>query len=215
MKSKIENINNKKHKYYEIKVSVRDTHPPVWRRLQIPEGITFHELNAIIQLAFNWCGYHAYNFEVGTISNQPEILIELPDLDDGWGDYETRYSNKEKIDEYFKEYKRIKYIYDFGDYWIHDIVVEKIAEIDIKLVNPICIKAKMADLPEDCGGAYEYEELLEILSDPKNKRYKEMKEWVDGGFTNWNDDREYVDIEEINMRLKDYKEHAKFLLEEI
>ena len=22
----------KKHKYYEIKVSIRDTHPPVWRR---------------------------------------------------------------------------------------------------------------------------------------------------------------------------------------
>lgn len=34
--------NNKKYKYYEIKVSIRDTHPPVWRRLQIPEGITFH-----------------------------------------------------------------------------------------------------------------------------------------------------------------------------
>ena len=26
--------NNKKYKYYEIKVSIRDTHPPVWRRLQ-------------------------------------------------------------------------------------------------------------------------------------------------------------------------------------
>lgn len=38
---------NKKYKYYEIKVSIIDTHPPVWRRLQIPEGITFHELNVI------------------------------------------------------------------------------------------------------------------------------------------------------------------------
>lgn len=204
--------NNRKYKYYEIKVSIRDTHPPVWRRLQIPESITFHELNAIIQLAFDWCGYHAYSFEVGATLHEEGMFIELPELEDGLWYRETRNSKNEKIDKYFKEYKRMKYTYDFGDDWIHDITIEKIIETDIKLVNPICIKAKMADLPEDCGGPWGYEELLDILADEKHERYKEMKEWGDGGFTNWYDDREYVDIEEINMRLKDYKEHAKFLL---
>lgn len=204
--------NNKKYKYYEIKVSIRDTHPPVWRRLQIPEGITFHELNAIIQLAFDWCGYHAYNFEVGATLHEEGVFIELPELDDGWEYYETKNSKKEKIDKYFKEYKRMKYTYDFGDDWIHDIIIEKTVETDIKLVNPICIKAKMADLPEDCGGPWGYEELLDILADEKHERYKEMKEWVESGFSTWYDDREYVDIEEINMRLEGYKEHAKFLL---
>ncbi|MCQ2748618.1 MAG: plasmid pRiA4b ORF-3 family protein [Clostridia bacterium] len=43
---------NKKYKYYQIKVSIKGTQPLVWRRLLIPEGITFHELNAIIQIAF-------------------------------------------------------------------------------------------------------------------------------------------------------------------
>ena len=100
--------NNKKYKYYEIKVSIRDTHPPVWRRLQIPEGITFHELNAIIQLAFDWCGYHAYDFEVGATLHDMGVFIELPELDDGWGDYETKNSNKEK-DNYI-------HYYDIGDY---------------------------------------------------------------------------------------------------
>ena len=71
----------------------------------------------------------------------------------------------------------------------------------------------MADLPEDCGGPWGYEELLDILADKKDERYTEMREWVDGGFTNWSDDREHVDIEEINSRLEGYKEHAKFLLE--
>lgn len=204
--------NNKKYRYYEMKVTIRDTHPPVWRKLQIPEGITFHELNAIIQLAFDWCGYHAYNFEVGSTPHERGMFIELSEFDDGWRGYETKNSKKEKIDKYFKEYKRLKYTYDFGDDWIHDIIIEKIVETDIKLTRPICIKAKMADLPEDCGGPYGYEELLDILSDKNNKRYKEMREWVDGGFTNWYDDRENVDREEINMRLEDYKEHAKFLL---
>ena len=39
-----------------------------------------------------------------------------------------------------------------------------------------------------------------------------MKEWVENCYSTWRDDREFVDIEEINERLKDYKEHAKFLL---
>lgn len=207
-----EKLKNKKYKYYEIKVSVRDTHPPVWRRLQIPEGITFHELSAIIQLAFNWCGYHAYDFEVGATLQEHGIFIELPELDDGWGDYEIRNSKKEKIDKYFKEYKKMKYTYDFGDDWIHDITIEKTIETDIKLANPVCVKAKMADLPEDCGGSYGYKELLDILADKKHKRYKEMREWVENGFFTWHDDREYIDIEEINGRLEDYKEHAEFLL---
>lgn len=205
-------IKNKKYKYYEIKVTIKDTHPPVWRRLQVPEGITFHELNAIIQLAFDWCGYHAYNFEVGATLHQGGIFIELPDLDDGWGYYEVRNSKREKIDTYFKEYKRMKYTYDFGDNWIHNILIEKIVETDIKLRKPICVKAKMADLPEDCGGPYGYDELLDILADKSNKRHNAMKEWVENSYSTWRDDREFVDIEEINERLEDYKDHAKFLL---
>lgn len=108
----------------------------------------------------------------------------------------------------------MKYTYDFGDNWIHDITIEKTVETDIKLKSPICIKAKMADLPEDCGGPWGYEELLEILQDPKHERFKEMRDWVDNGFFTWHEDRAYVNIEEINMRLEDYKEHAEFLLGE-
>ena len=89
-------ISNKKYKYYEIKVSIRDTHSPVWIRLQIPEGITFHELNAIIQLAFDWCGYHAYDFEVGDILHGMGIVFELPEFDDGWGTTKSKIQKKRK-----------------------------------------------------------------------------------------------------------------------
>lgn len=203
---------SKKYKYYEVKISIRDTHPPVWRRLQIPSGITFHELSAIIQLAFDWGGYHAYNFEIGSTLHDLGISIELPG-DDFFGYSDTKNSLKEKIDNYLENYSRMKYIYDFGDNWVHDIVIEKIVETDKKLAKPVCIKAKMASIPDDCGGPYGYEELLEILSDKNNKRYKEMREWVDDWVINWNDDREYVDLDEINKKLETYKNYAKFLLD--
>ena len=108
----------------------------------------------------------------------------------------------------------MKYTYDFGDNWIHDIHIEKIIEADLKLKNPICIKAKMDSLPEDCGGTYGYEELLEIINDHKNERYEEMRDWLENGYSDWHDDRTFVDIDEINMNLQEYKDHAEFILGE-
>lgn len=203
--------NNKKQKYYQIKVSIKNTHPPVWRRLLIPEGITFHQLNAIIQIAFDWCGYHMYNFEIGSTLYGGGISIEIPYEDNNLDYYEVKSSKSTKIDKYFREYKKMKYIYDFGDDWEHEITIEK--EIEGKIVYPVCVKAKMASLPEDCGGPWGYEELLGILADKNHEQYEEMREWVENGYFDWHDDREYVDVEYINKRLEDYKEHAKFLLE--
>lgn len=206
--------NNKKYKIYEIKVSIRDTHPPVWRRLQIPSGITFHELNAIIQIAFNWCGYHLYEFEVGATLNKRGTIIGIPNEDSEYFGFKILDATKTKIDKYFEKYKTMKYTYDFGDNWIHDIQIEKVIETDLKLKNPICIKAKMDSLPEDCGGTYGYEELLEIINDPKNERYEEMRDWLENGYSDWHDDRTFVDLDEMNMNLEEYKDHAKFILGE-
>lgn len=210
MKMKVENKEtktkekNQKYKYYEIKVCIKNTHPPVWRRLQIPSGITFGELNAIIQIAFDWGGYHLYEFTAG------RTCIGIPDEDSKLYGKEISNAKKTLIDNYVKQYPKIEYIYDFGDYWVHEITIEKIVETDIKLEKPICIKAKMADLPEDCGGPWGYEDLLAVLSDPKNKRYEELKDWVEGVISNWNDDRTYVDREKINQKLEKFKERAKF-----
>lgn len=200
--------NNKKYKYYEIKVSIRDTHPPIWRRLQIPEGITFHELNAIIQLAFNWSGYHLYSFEIGN------LLIEIPDdiYDDF--DYKVINSKRTKVDKYFDKIEKLEYTYDFGDNWIHDIQIENVVESEEKLKNPVCLKAKMASLPEDCGGPWGYEDLLDVINNPKDERYQDMKDWLEQGYSVWYDDRTYVDLNRINRELEAYKDHAKFILGE-
>lgn len=69
--------------------------------MQIPECITFYELSAIIQLAFDWSGYHLYSFEVGATEYEEGIQIEIPEEDDYWDDRELENSKKEKIDKYF------------------------------------------------------------------------------------------------------------------
>ena len=202
------NTKDKKYKSYIIKVTIKNTHPPVWRRLQIPAGITFHELNAIIQLAFDWSGYHLYSFEIGN------LLIEIPDdiYDDF--DYKVINSKRTKVDKYFDEIEKLEYTYDFGDNWIHNIQIENVAESEEKLKNPVCLKAKMASLPEDCGGPWGYEDLLDVINNPKDERYKDMKDWLEQGYSVWYDDRTYVDLNRINRELEAYKDHAKFILGE-
>lgn len=202
------NTKDKKYKSYIIKVTIKNTHPPVWRRLQIPAGITFHELNAIIQLAFNWSGYHLYSFEIGN------LLIEIPDdiFDDF--DYKVINSKRTKVDKYFDEIEKLEYTYDFGDNWIHNIQIENVAESEEKLKNPVCLKAKMASLPEDCGGPWGYEDLLDVINNPKDERYQDMKDWLEQGYSVWYDDRTYVDLNRINRELEAYKDHAKFILGE-
>ena len=202
------NTKDKKYKSYIIKVTIKNTHPPDWRRLQIPAGITYHELNAIIQLAFNWSGYHLYSFEIGN------LLIEIPDdiFDDF--DYKVINSKRTKVDKYFDKIEKLEYTYDFGDNWIHDIQIENVVESEEKLKNPVCLKAKMASLPEDCGGPWGYEDLLDVINNPKDERYQDMKDWLEQGYSVWYDDRTYVDLNRINRELEAYKDHAKFILGE-
>ena len=72
----------------------------------------------------------------------------------------------------------------------------------------------MASLPEDCGGPWGYEDLLDVINNPKDERYQDMKDWLEQGYSVWYDDRTYVDLNRINRELEAYKDHAKFILGE-
>lgn len=60
---------------YQIKIAICEIEPPIWRRLKIPGSITFAQLHRIIQVAFEWLGYHLYHFRFDNI-----IVVE-PDPD--------------------------------------------------------------------------------------------------------------------------------------
>ncbi len=47
---------------------------------------------------------------------------------------------------------------------------------------PRCVAGERACPPEDCGGVWGYEDLLEILADPKHEEHEERKEWAGGDF---------------------------------
>ncbi len=96
-----------------------------------------------------------------------------------------------------EEGAKFAYIYDFGDYWYHKILVEKILPLELDKQYPICLKGKRACPPEDCGGIWGYYSFLKAIQDTNNPEHDHMLEWVGGSF-----DPEAFDLDDINRKLR-------------
>jgi hypothetical protein len=78
---------------------------------------------------------------------------------------------------------RCTYTYDFGDDWEHTVEIEKTQPAVDGEAYPRCIAGKGACPPEDCGGPWGYQHLLEVLADPTHPEYADQRTWVDEDFT--------------------------------
>jgi hypothetical protein len=91
----------------------------------------------------------------------------------------------------------LRYEYDFGDSWEHELLVEKILPPEPGVRYPLCLKGKGACPPEDVGGVWGYDSFLEAIADPKHPEHDDMLEWVGGEF-----DPEAFDLDEVNEALR-------------
>jgi hypothetical protein len=154
---------------HQLKITLSGvSRPPVWRRVLVPADVTLGDLHDVIQVAMGWDDYHMHLFSVGGQdygSPDPELghasdrNVLLSQVLSGPGD-------------------RLGYTYDFGDDWEHDIVLEETRNAVPEETYPSCVAGKGACPPEDCGGAWGYAGLKEILADPLNEDHEDMLEWL-------------------------------------
>lgn len=159
---------------YQLKVSIDETEPLVWRRIIVPDRITFHQLHLIIQQIYGWQDYHLYQFEIPGIEEPIRRFFDDPFINDGV----LCDGRDEFIDAYLSEGLRFSYVYDMGDYWEHIIDVEK---IDVRGSSRV---PKIIDfwgdcLLEDSGGVGGYYEKMKILENPKHPKYREILAWAE------------------------------------
>ena len=96
------------------------------------------------------------------------------------------------------EKEKLEYEYDFGDGWLHEIVLEKIFPVDPNIHYPICLNGEMHCPQEDVGGVHGYTNLLKILKNPKHEEYEDFMVWVGEDFNS-----ELFDITLVNNLLKE------------
>jgi hypothetical protein len=177
---------------YQIKVTLNESKPPIWRRLLVPGDVTLEDLHYIIQIAMGWTNSHLHQFIVGEIYfGEPH-----PDYDDDLQMNDERRFRLEQIAE--NEGFRFCYEYDFGDSWMHTLLVEKILEPEPGQQYPVCVKGERACPPEDVGGVWGYGDFLEAIGDPDHPEHEDYLEWIGGGF-----DPEEFNLEETNEILRE------------
>ena len=173
---------------YQIKVTLKGSKPPIWRRMQITSDTTLVQFHRIVQCVMGWDGSHLYQFVIGGIAYGDPGMVGEWDIEDARTAPLAALVRGEK--------SKFLYEYDFGDSWEHELLVEKILPLDEGKRYPVCLTGKRACPPEDCGGVWGYASFLEAIHDPEHPEHEEMLEWIGGEF-----DPEAFDRDEVNVAL--------------
>jgi len=173
---------------YRLKVTLKGTKPPIWRRIEVLDRITLAKLHLILQVAMGWTDSHLHHFIIG------ETYYVEPDPEFG---ADTVNEKKVKLSQLrLKEKSKFYYEYDFGDSWEHELLIEKIQPAPAGQKAAVCLKGSRACPPEDIGGVWGYAEFLEAIRDPEHPEHEDMLEWVGDDF-----DPEAFDLDEVNHYL--------------
>jgi Plasmid pRiA4b ORF-3-like protein len=173
---------------YQFKITLKDINPPIWRSALMNPTMTMEELHFVTQSLMGWDCEQSYHFSSG------KRRIVDPEDD---GDEDDEFSSDVLIGQAFRKAGDMwTYLYDFEDNWIHEIVLEKIVELDPSVEYPVCIDGARACPPEESGGPLGYQNVLLVLKNPSDPQYKETIEWLTDAY-----DPEYFDKADVNEEL--------------
>jgi hypothetical protein len=150
---------------YRVRVDLKETTPPLWRRLELDSSLRLDEIHEILQAAFGWTDSHLHRFGSGPgyYSDDTEYYLCPFDVEEG----ESGVPEAEvHLDEVLPEVgSELFYAYDFGDGWEHVIRLEAVLPGEDRAPRAACSDGRRPGPPEDCGGSHGYE-LIIAATDP-------------------------------------------------
>jgi len=178
-------------RFYLLKIRLLDIEPEIWRRFVVPSSITLDRLHDVIQIIMGWTDSHLHEFTIGK-----KRYTEYPESrEDGLpcGKYRL-------VDLIKQKGRTFRYLYDFGDSWEHEVVLEEshfyLPELRAGLG---CLEGERACPPEDVGGMPGYYEFCEALGDPEHAEHESCMEWFGDDF-----DSERFESASVNWELMIY-----------
>jgi len=174
----------------QLKITLLDIDPPVWRRLLVPATIRLDRLDRVVQAAMGWTNSHLHMFI------HPTRHYGVPDLDFPLHD-ERRTTLRDLAAQ---EGETFGYEYDLGDSWEHELMLEQLSTAEPGGRYPVCLDGARACPPEDCGGVHGYTDLIDTLADPGHPEHQHLLEWL--GIEKGSDfDPAHFDPADANRRL--------------
>ena len=170
-----------------IHIELQDIQPRIWRRVDVPLTSHLLTLHYIIQFAFGWTDSHLFQFTIGNRN------YGVPsEEDEFWGLKFYRAAGLRLRTLVARGVEQFVYVYDFGDDWRHEIVIERVAEGEANIGYPAFVDGKRRGPPEDVGGIYGFMQFLEAVRNPMHDEYRDMIRWYGKPFDPFDIDEERI-----------------------
>ena len=186
---------------YTFKIDLLKTKPLVTRTFKVSSEISFYLMHHIIQEVMGWQNYHLYEFKVDGVRITDKSIVE-EDLNP------ISEAKELMVEDIFTHIgKTIKYVYDFGDWWEHQLELIEISNTPQNEALPLIISGENACPPEDCIGVHGYSELKEILKNPKHEEFESSWNWVGLKFNPLKFNKKLVEKElgKLNAKIRAYE----------
>ena len=82
--------------------------------------------------------------------------------------------------------ERLLYVYDFGDDWRHDVIIEDVRDGAPDIDYPAFVAGERRCPPEDVGGAPGFMQFLEAALNPFHDEHEEVLTWYLGRLCDFN-----------------------------
>lgn len=188
----------KNREIYQLKVALIGITPPIWRRVHVGGDCTLAQLHSVLQVVMGWENCHLYMFRIGGKT------YGTPDVDED-GDLKLIDPKRTRLDAVSPSVgTMLTYVYDYGDNWQHELLLEAIVMPALDTTYPRCIAGERRCPPEDVGGIGGYSNYLEAMTDPNHEEHEDMMMWR-GPFQ-----PEDFSVEKVNHELaKKFRSKAK------
>ena len=119
---------------YQLRITLQDIQPPIWRRIQVWEDVTLAQLHTTLQIVMDWEDYHLHEFSIG------KRIYSVPDPEDDLYERTVIDESSQRLsDVVLRVGTTFTYLYDFGDNpayvcamhsWIttHDVAYQTISD---------------------------------------------------------------------------------------
>lgn len=177
-------------KIARVRIALKDIEPEIWRRVEVPLGMSLKGLHDVIQAILGWQDYHLFEFQVG------EKRYGTPSPE--WGDERKVLHAKSVtlVDLVSKGIDRLDYTYDFGDNWEHAIAIEAVVDADPAVKYPRFVDGARRGPPEDVGGLPGFFDFIEAMLNPRHPEHRNLLRWYGGPY-----DPNDMNIPDLRQRL--------------
>jgi hypothetical protein len=166
--------------HFDFEVSLSGTFPLIWRRFLLrARGATFADLHRAIQDVCGWQDYHLYRFEEATPRGLVGIAQSPVEIEEAVDDSPAAHDVGLAMWVGEHSPRACRYVYDFGDEWVHDVVFRGYVEVERPAFR-LLKGGERSFPPEDAGGMFGFERILTFVetgADPDGVLAEWLGDW--------------------------------------